>query len=115
MYNVIFHSLPNSSFKIIKTLDVAMIRHVYYYKRSWFKIFDTKNDYTLMVLYDSPEWFSNSIHYVSYPTEQRCKNEKSEIDFKKNALNNYIKKIQNEILPMNYEETMFDIKKSQLK
>lgn len=107
MNNIIFHTLTNSSFKFVKTLDVASIFKVYYHKRT-FKIIDTKNDFKMIILHDHINWYSNCITFIYYPTEQRCKNEKNEIEFKKNALNKYIKKLQNEILPRGYEETMFD-------
>jgi hypothetical protein len=110
MSGLIFHNLINSTFKIIKTLDVDVIKHVYYYKRS-FKIFDTKNDYQMLVLHDPPNWYSNSITFIQYPTEQRCKNERDEILFKKAALNKYVKKIQNDILPRNFGEIMYDQQK----
>lgn len=112
MLNVIFHNLQDSSFKLIKKLDVALIERVYYYKCS-FKMFDRKNNYKMVVLHSPLNWSSNSMILVSYPTEQRCKNACDEILFKKNALDSYVKKLQNEILPRSYEDTMYDIPKEQ--
>lgn len=103
MNNIIFHTLTNSSFKSIKTLDVVSIFKVYYHKRN-FKIIDTKNDFRMIVFHNPINWYSSSITFIYYPTEQRCKNEKNEIEFKKKALDKYIAKLQSEILPRGYYE-----------
>ena len=107
MNNIIFHRLHNSSFKFVKTLDVSSIFKVYYHKRT-FKIIDTKNDFRMIILHDPINWYRVNFTYIDYPTEQRCKNEKNEIEFKKNALDKYIAKVQRDILPRGYEENMFD-------
>ena len=101
MRNIIFHTLTNSSSQIIKKIDVTTITNVFYYKRM-FKIFGLNNNYTLGISYDNNHWFSNNLTLIDYPTEQRCKNEKFEIEFKQNALNKYVAKLQYDIIPKGY-------------
>ena len=107
MNGVIFHTLTSASHKIIKTLDVTNIQYAYYYKRR-FNIFDRINKYSFIVIHDNPSSFSNSCTIVSYPTEQRCINQVDEINFKKKKLQEYVYKLQKEIIPISYENTMYN-------
>jgi hypothetical protein len=109
MKGVIFHNLKNANLTNNIKVDVSDIISCQYSKRM-FKILDKKNDYQLHIEYYNPmkkQLFIGDFvetKQIYLPTARRCINEINEIKFKQDALKKYVNKLQNEIIPIKYED-----------
>lgn len=118
MKGVIFHTLKNSNLTNNIRVDVSNIISYRYSKRV-FKILDTKNNYKLCIEHYNPLkrvslfdlLFGNAFletENIYLPTERRCMNEIHEIIFKQKKLEVYVDKLNNEIIPIEYEKILYN-------
>lgn len=113
MKGIIFHTLKNANLTNNIKIDVSNIINCQCYERI-FTIFDTKNKYQLYIEYYNPmkelslfDISSVDTKIINLPTKQRCINEIGEIKFKQDALQNYVNKVQNEIIPISYADILY--------